>query len=340
MKILSWKTEVNIQSGLLKIICCLLLFFFGSPLHSKQKYALSEEGQIRVLLRELTVVEQENYHLGDIARLEGANPYIIENLEKVRIGRSPLPGRHITVTRSIILSRLRSKNFETKGLVFPGSQSTRIQRAALKITGTDIDRTVLEHIRESNPDSDIKPRILAKSRDIYLPRGQVSYRILKKGRHLKEGGYRTFEVEFSVDGKVLRKLPVRTYVKLYKEVVIAKDTIKRDQVITETDLMKVRRNVDRMSNSYVTEENEIIGKVSSRAINPNEVIRGNTLSKASIISAGDRLLIVFETPNLKLSAPGVSLQKGAFGERIQVRNLESKIMVYATVKDRNHVRVN
>ena len=73
---------------------------------------------------------------------------------------------------------------------------------------------------------DIKPRILAKTRDVFLPRGEVSYRILKKGRHLMEGGYQTYELEFSVDGKPMRKVPVRTYIKLYKDVVIAKDTIK------------------------------------------------------------------------------------------------------------------
>ena len=293
-----------------------------------------------MLLQETAVVENEKYELGEIARIDGADSRFIEKLQRAVIGQSPLPGRELTVTRSIILSRLRSRKIDTRRVHFPGAQSARIQRAALMIPGTDIDQTVLDHIRKTNRNSDIKPRLLAKSRDLYLPRGEVSYRIDLKGRHRKEGGYRTYEVVFSVDGKEIRKVPVRTYLKLYKEVVIARDTIKRDHIITGADLMKVRRNVDRMPSQYITSEADIIGRIASRAINPKEVISKNTVDPLPLVKPGDRLLIVYETPSLRLSAPGVSLQKGMRGERIQVRNLESRIVVYATVRDGSIVQVN
>ena len=295
---------------------------------------------IRILLPESSVVEKETYRLGDIARLEGQDPHLIERLERIKIGRSPLPGRDLSVSRSIMLSRIRSAKIDTKRIVFPGSQNTRIQRAALKIPGKDIDQSVLSHIREVYSGKDIKPRILAKTRDVFLPRGEVSYRILKKGRHLKEGGYQTFEIEFNVNGKSIRKVPVRTYIKLYKDILIAKDTIKEDHIIRESDILKVRRNVDRMPSAYVTDEKNILGKVASRAINPNEIIKETTVSEVPVVKSGDQLMIVFETPNLRLTAPGISLQKGGLGDRIQVRNLQSKILVYATVQDKNHVQVN
>ena len=101
-----------------------------------------------------------------------------------------------------------------------------------------------------------------------------------------------------------------------------------------------RRNVDRMPSKYVTDAQDILGKVASRAINPNEVIRETTVAAQPVVKSGDRLMIIFETPNLRLTAPGMSLQKGALGDRIQVRNLQSKILVYATVRDKNHVQVN
>ena len=80
--------------------------------------------------------------------------------------------------------------------------------------------------------------------------------------------------------------------------------------------------------------------MASRAINPNEVIRKNSLIQPPLVKAGDRILIVYESPNLKLTAHGVSLEEGISGERIQVTNLESRNMVYATIKDSKHVLVN
>ena len=317
-----------------------LLILSGFRADASQTIPISQEGQIRILLPETTVVEKEEYLLGEISKIYGLDSHLTERLRQVKIGRSPMPGRDLVVTDAIILSRIRSNKINTKKLVFPGSRNTRIQRASLKIPGVDIDRTVMEKIIESYPDQDIKPRILAHSRDLYLPRGTVSYRVINKGRHLKVGGYQTYEVEFSVDGRLARKVSVRTYIKIYKDVVVAKDTIKRNQVIAEKDLLKTRRNVDRMPAEYVTDVNEIIGKVASRAINPNEVIHGNSVAQAPVIKTGDQILIVYESPNLKLTAPGISLQDGVRGDRIKVSNLDSKIMVYATVKDRIHVYVN
>ena len=59
----------------------------------------------------------------------------MDKITEIKIGRSPLPGRKLTVTRSLILSRLRSKGINVKHIVFPGVDTTLIQRAALKISG-------------------------------------------------------------------------------------------------------------------------------------------------------------------------------------------------------------
>jgi flagella basal body P-ring formation protein FlgA len=95
-----------------------------------------------------------------------------------------------------------------------------------------------------------------------------------------------------------------------------------------------------MPREYVTDKNQLIGKISNRTINPSEAINVNTVSTPPLVKSGDRLQIVFDTPFLRLSAPGISMAKGIKGERIPVKNLESKIVVFATIKTRNIVLVN
>ena len=317
-----------------------LLFLVSSGTAFSTGSNLVDEQQIKVFLPPSSVINSDEYRLGEIAQLEGEDVLLLEKISQTVIGRSPLPGRKLTVTRSLILSRLRSQKINIKRFVFPGSESSSIQRAALKITGKDIDQVVLKHIREANNNKDLKPRILAKTRDIFLPRGQVSYVITSKGKYKKDGGYRNYEVEFSIDGEAVRIVTVRTYLKLYKEVFIARDTIRRNQIIEESDLLKVRKNVDRLPREYVTDKDQLIGKISKRTINPSEAIRRNTVSAPPLVKSGDRLQIVFETPFLRLSAPGISMAKGRKGERIPVKNLDSKIVVFATVQTRNVVLVN
>ena len=300
----------------------------------------SDNLHIKILLQDSKVIEGAEYLLGEISEIECENSLLIEKLSKVVIGRSPLPGKKLTVTRSLIFSRLRSNRINTKDISFPGSQSIVIHRAALKISGKDIEKVVLKYVGESNSNKDLKVRLLAKIKDIYIPRGQVSYVINSKNKYKKEGGYRNYEVEFSVDGKLVRKVFVRTYLKLYKEVFVARDTIRRNKVIEESDLLKLRRNVDMIQREYLTDKNNIIGKISTRTLNPSEVFSSGSIKSPPLINSGDRLQIVFETPFLRLSAPGISLAKGREGDRIPVKNSESKVVVIATVKTRNTVQVN
>ena len=318
----------------------LLLFFLfaGTAFSEGNNYSISQ--QVKILLPQSSVINSDEYTLGEIAQIEGENIMMLDKLTEITIGRSPLPGRNLTVTRSLILSRLRSKGINVKHLDFPGFDTTIIQRAALKISGSDIEQVVLKHIKDTNKNLDLKPRLLAKMRDIFLPRGQVSYVISSKGKYKKEGGYRNYDVEFSINGNPVRSVPVRTYLKIYKEVYVARDTIKREQLIEESDLLKIRRNVDRIPREYVTDKDQLIGKITTRTINPSETISGNTLAIPPLVKSGDRIQIVYETPFLRLSAPGISLSKGQKGERIPVKNSESKLVVFATVKTRNVVQVN
>jgi flagella basal body P-ring formation protein FlgA len=318
----------------------ILLFLLSSGTALSKGSSSPDDQLIKIFLPQSSVINSDEYRLGEISQIEGEDVLLMEKIRETVIGRSPLPGRKLTITRSLIISRLRSQKINIKSFVFPGSESSSIQRAALKITGKDIDQVVLKHIYEANNNEDLKPRILAKTRDIFLPRGQVSYVITSKGKYKKEGGYRNYEVEFSINGKAIRIVTVRTYLKLYKEIFIARDTIRRNQIIEESDLLKVRTNVDRMPREYVTDKDKLIGKISNRTINPSEAIHGNKVYTPPLVKSGDRLQIVFETPFLRLSAPGISMAKGRKGERIPVKNLDSKTVVFATVKTRNVVLVN
>ena len=104
------KHSIQLGFSLLKnvtAIFCLVAISIGvfgtSEVLAVQDNRLKEDQMIRILLPESSVVEKETYRLGDIARLEGPDPYLIERLERIKIGRSPLPGRDLSVSRSIML---------------------------------------------------------------------------------------------------------------------------------------------------------------------------------------------------------------------------------------------
>ena len=320
------------------LLVCLLI---GSVLPLSAVEALSEEDfdKIQVFLAETAAVSDVEYTLGEIAKLQGNDPSFVDRIAGLKVGRSPLPGRNLTITRSLLLSRLRFHKVDTNKLVFPNNETVRVYRAALKVPGKDIEEAVLAFISKNHLDEDVQPKLLAQVSDVFLPRGELSYNISEIGIYKKEGGYRNYQVNFRIDGEPARKVTVRAYLKVYKEIFVAKDTIQRDKIIEEADLVRVRRNVDRTTADYVTEPQDLVGKIATRTINPKEVIQERTVTTPPLVNNGDRLTILYETPLLRLTAPGISMSKGRMGEKIPVRNADSKLVVYATVQDENTVQV-
>ena len=96
-----------------------LLFLVSSGTAFSTGSNLVDEQQIKVFLPQSSVINSDEYRLGEIAQLEGEDVLLLEKISQTVIGRSPLPGRKLTVTRSLILSRLRSQKINIKRFVFP-----------------------------------------------------------------------------------------------------------------------------------------------------------------------------------------------------------------------------
>ena len=120
-----------------------LLIGFALPVSAVE--ALSEEDydKIQVFLAETAAVSDEEYTLGEIAELQGNDPNLVDRIAGLKVGRSPLPGRNLTVTRSLLLSRLRFHKVDIDKLVFPNNDTVKVYRAALKVPGKDIEEAVL-----------------------------------------------------------------------------------------------------------------------------------------------------------------------------------------------------
>ena len=296
------------------------------------------QGSASVILQEQATVNMESYRLDHIAKLEG-DPLFIEKIGAIEIGRSPLPGGVLTVTKSLILSKIRSF-VETSQIVFPHRERTKVRRSALQISGADIDQAVLLYIQEKYPSEDIKPRLLSKSRDIFLPKGELRYQVNLHGKYKKEGGYRTYKVHFFIDEKIVKTVMSRVYLKVYKEVYVAKNNIGHEQVINENDIKKVRLNIDRLPSQYVTDKSALIGKQSKRPISAGETLQTRTLELQPIVKPGDKIAILYETKMFRVTATGLAMKHARKGEVIPIRNTSSKKIIQAKVLDERTAKVN
>ncbi|CAM5462384.1 flagella basal body P-ring formation protein FlgA [Aquamicrobium terrae] len=84
---------------------------------------------------------------------------------------------------------------------------------------------------------------------------------------------------------------------------------------------------------------ELDGKVARRTLLPGRYIPANAVRDAWLVEQGASVQVYFEAGPLTISAAGVTLQPGAAGDLVKVRNADSGKVITGTVMADGSVRI-
>jgi flagella basal body P-ring formation protein FlgA len=128
-------------------------------------------------------------------------------------------------------------------------------------------------------------------------------------------------------------------VRLYREVVMLTRPLKRLSVVGGGDLSMVERDVGQLSQGYLTDPQQAIGKKLTRQLPAEQILSPNHLQVAEVIRRGDQVVISAAGATISVRMQGEALSDGAPGQQIQVRNLRSQRVVRARVIGPGQVEV-
>ena len=323
------------MNKLLRILSLLGIFCLslGSPAFANGIDTI----EVRIL-KEITVTGAD-YRLGDIAELDGFNIEKIGELAKIRIGRSPLPGKSIPITSSMVKSRLnrvlRPGQFK---LIMP--KSAKISRSHQVISAMDIKAKIHEEIESLYKEYDeVRVKIRSRIKDQYLPLGESSFKITRVGKADRLGGHTSWKVQILHNNKKYKTLMVRAKVDVIDEVVVAKERIQRGDKIAKEDLVTKMKNISQEKKGFSPGNDLVVGQQAIRNINQNEALKANLVEEPVIVDKGAPIKIFFRSKNIYLTNLGVAMKAAKRGDLIPVRILANKKTIYAIVRDEKMAEV-
>lgn len=136
------------------------------------------------------------------------------------------------------------------------------------------------------------------------------------------------------------KVYVPTRVVRSIEVVVAARPVPRGSRLDADDLRTARRTTSRLRGEYYTDPDGLIGLQTRRSLRPGTVIDAGELTRPTLVTRGDTLLIQAGNGPVNVSMQGRALEDGTRGERIRARNLSSERVVEGEVVARGRMRVN
>ncbi|MBN2139444.1 MAG: flagellar basal body P-ring formation protein FlgA [Desulfovibrionaceae bacterium] len=132
----------------------------------------------------------------------------------------------------------------------------------------------------------------------------------------------------SPDNKTLKRTAGSVFVNLWRAVPCAARTLNRNHALGPENLTFKRKNL-----AYWTDAWD--GKGGpwrlSRPVGAGQVITKGLLEPVPLVSKGDKVVLIYQGRNLRLSVKALALGDAMLGEKVVVRNLQSKKEVQAVV---------
>jgi flagella basal body P-ring formation protein FlgA len=142
-----------------------------------------------------------------------------------------------------------------------------------------------------------------------------------------------FEANVEVTGSAtLRRKPVRVSGVVFEtaEVVTLARDLARGEAIRENDITIERRPKAEAADT-IRQADAAIGQAARRELRAGQFLRTADLMKPELVSRGDSVTLVFESPGVRVTMQAKAIEAGTLGDLIQVLNPQSKRIVQATV---------
>lgn len=135
------------------------------------------------------------------------------------------------------------------------------------------------------------------------------------------------------------KIYVGAHIHIYKSVWISKNSLTRNQVLDLSTISKEKRDITRLTSGYLLADTPIDGMQIKRNVQANQVLTNNMLATQKMIKRGDRITIISKVGSIEVRAKGIAMSDGSKGERIKVKNTNSKREIEAYVSGKGLVLV-
>ena len=126
---------------------------------------------------------------------------------------------------------------------------------------------------------------------------------------------------------------------LYQSVVVASGSIARGTQLNITHLDRQKINTSLLRGSYFTDIKQVVGQVATRTIAPRQALLDSMLEAPRWIERGQQVTIFARNSSISVRMNGTALSDGSEGDRIRVRNNQSKRIIQAVVTAPGEVEV-
>ncbi|MDI6852584.1 MAG: flagellar basal body P-ring formation chaperone FlgA [Deltaproteobacteria bacterium] len=292
----------------------------------------------RVKFRTEAAAAGEYISLQDLAELP---PELAQSCGQVRVWTAPPPGQVYTLTREFLGYRLHQLGLAglVEGSAVPAA--IHVRQSGELITKEQIAAAFRGYILKHGhwPKEQLRVEVMPLEEPVIVPDKEVILEVLP-GKSGPLTGDVTLEMALTRNGQIYKRFQVAGRVALEQAVVCAVKPLAASAVLGPDDVRVQPREITGLrSGDYFVSPDQVLGRVLSRSVGPQEMLTPRHLSQQPVINRGDEVTVVLDDHGLAVTTKGVAREPGYAGRFIRILNPKSKREFQAKVVDAKTVQV-
>jgi flagella basal body P-ring formation protein FlgA len=208
-----------------------------------------------------------------------------------------------------------------------------------KVTQLIKDYVIAAHPEYDASEIRIKYKYADKIFDSLREYNNVKLKVLDVYKDFRPVGNVIFPIKVYDGDKIDEKIFVRTKVGVFKKVIVAKNKIRRGQLIKKEDIAAEERDIAMLPDKYFFNLEKVANNEAKTSISQNGTIFKWMVRKVPLIHRGEKATIIVKGENLILKTMGRVLADGYLGEKVKIKREETKMVLEGELVSADEIEV-
>ncbi|MFA9461470.1 flagellar basal body P-ring formation chaperone FlgA [Thiohalorhabdus methylotrophus] len=288
---------------------------------------------LRVAVDERSEVGRTTVTLGSIAEVSGPDAELVRKVRGLEVHRFEAGESSWRVSGRAVGQALWEAGVGLDRVEMDIPLGAQVRRGTVRLSSERVAEAVREQLGRTGGKG-VRIRVV-------FPEGAPAFKGLPaKGRiDVARDGEGQARVRVSVDGQVVASRAVAVELHRERRVVVARENLRPGTRIEPEQVKLAYREAGENRWAYLSESQEVVGSWVMQAIGEGHPVKRSQLRLPPEVRSGDPVTLVYDTPKLRITAPGTVRQQGALGEVLAMENQASGKQVYARLIGSSKARV-
>lgn len=148
----------------------------------------------------------------------------------------------------------------------------------------------------------------------------------------------TVRAIFEGPSGVIASVPVPLRVRVFADVVVARNRLKRQTAVRPDDVQIHREEITAFAHSVFAVTDSVIGRWPTRTMQPGQIVDQRNIVAAPMVKRGDRVTLLYEIGLVRVTTTALAMEHGYKDQTIRVKKNGDNKLLSAIVLDENTVR--